>query len=112
MTARNGWNDAKRGPTIEDCDRLWTTIVKELITDVEIQVVLRVLPLGQDRPRVLVRSPGLDANTGAQKWHVWATKELSAHSDAMSYAQLYDLLILAYRSIDAHLGGLPLMPLP
>lgn len=100
------------GPTIEDCDKLWTTINKELITDCEIQLILRILPLGQVRPHIVVRSPGLDAETGGSMWHVWATKELQASGVAFSYEQLYDLLIMAYRKIDAHLNGQVPMPLP
>lgn len=100
------------GPTIDDCERLWTTIIKELVTDCEIVIKLPILPLGQNRPAVMVISPGLDPETGEPRMHTWATRDVNRTGDAFSYAQLFDLLMTAYRNIDAHLNGQVPMALP
>jgi hypothetical protein len=103
---------AYSGPDLEDCIRLWTTIVKELVTDAEVQLQL---PLFQDRafrPRLVLLSPGFDPETGGKRWHIWATKDLQAGYEAITYRQLYDLLIIAYREMESHLGGQSRLPLP
>lgn len=94
-----------QGPTIEDCCRLWTTIKTEMITDCEISVILQLFPNPQLRPQVKVWSPGVNPETGMPGMHTWATRELPLGREAYSYAQLFDLLMHAYRTMEAHLGG-------
>jgi hypothetical protein len=99
------WGPTGQGPGIDDCNRLWTTLVREFITDLEIRVQLPLVPPSSIRPRVTIMSPGLDPETGAERPHVWATTELRASNLAFTYGQLYDLLLVAYRTIEGHLGG-------
>lgn len=113
MSVSRGRNaSGSSGPTIEDCNRLWTTIIKEYITDAEITLTLQVYPLGSKRPNLCVCSPGFHPETGAPYMHTWATTELRASSLAFTYSQLYDLLIVAYRKIEGHLGGQSELELP
>jgi len=58
-----------------------------------------------------VWSPGLDPDTGGARDHIWALKEIQQGYEAITYVQLYDLLIQAYREIQNHLGGQVELPL-
>lgn len=100
---KNG--NGAHGPTVEDCERLWTTIRKDLITDAEVMVIVPTLPIGQQRPCLMVCSPGLDPETGAVVQRVWATRELGARDFAITYQTLFDLLIEAHNRMDGHLRG-------
>ena len=103
---------ASTGPNVDDCNRLWSTLKQEFITDLEIRLELQIYPNPSDRPWITIRSPGFDSETGQQRWHIWARKELSNHAVGFTYQQLYDLLIVAYKRIEGHLSGQEPMPLP
>jgi hypothetical protein len=100
------------GPELEDCNKVWATIVGELITDAGVRMDFMQSKNPAYRARVVVWSPGLDPQTGGPRDHIWATKELQVGSVAITYRQLYDLLIVAYRMMDAHLSGQNPLPLP
>jgi len=109
------WKDGGRGylgPELEDCIKCFDTIRKELITDAEIRIMLPTVVEPKFRPQLVVVSPGFDIDTGEPKLHVWATRDLAATVEAISYRQLYDLLIQAYRNMEAHLAGQLVIPLP
>jgi len=93
------------GPELEDCNKCWHTITHELVTDAGLRLELQPMWNPQYRARLVVWSPGLDPETGGPRDHIWATKELQASFEAITYRQLYDLLIVAYRNMEAHLGG-------
>lgn len=103
---------AYSGPDLEDCIRLWTTIVTEYITDMEVQLQLPLERNRSFRPRLITVSPGLDPETGGVRWRTWATKDLQAGYEAITYRQLYDLLIVTYREVESFLGGQTPLPLP
>lgn len=100
------------GPTLEDCQKCWDTIRRELVTDFEIRLEFQALRDPGYLARLVAWSPGLDPETGGPREHIWATKELQAGYEAITYRQLYDLLISAYRRIENHLGGSAEMQLP
>lgn len=100
------------GPTLEDCQRCWDTIRTELVTDAAIMVEFQTAKEPEFLARLVLWSPGLDPETGGPRDHVWATKELQAGFEAITYRQLYDLLIVGYRRIEAHLGGQQELLLP
>lgn len=93
------------GPELEDCNKVWATIIGELVTDAQVRMVFMPKRDPSFRTAVVVWSPGLDPETGGPRDHIWATKELQASYQAITYRQLYDLLIVAYRKMEAHLGG-------
>lgn len=93
------------GATIEDCERTWTEICREYVTDAQIVIRLRILPLGQDRPAVIITSPGVDPETGNDRPHVWATADVSRSGVAITYTGLHILLCRAKERMAAHLGG-------
>lgn len=105
-------NNNYLGPELEDCNKVWNTIISELVTDAAVRIVFMPKRDPQFRTKVVVWSPGLDPETGGPRDHIWATKELPLGSVAFSYAQLYELLIVAYRNMDAHLGGQQVAALP
>lgn len=110
--ATSHWQNGRSytGPTLEDCQKCFDTIRRELVNDFQIRLEFQELKNPSYISRLVGWSPGLDPETGAVNEHVWATKELQAGYEAITYRQLYDLLILSYRQIDAHLGGqIPLL---
>jgi len=100
------------GPTLEDCEKCWHTIISELVTDASVRIEFVGARNPQHITRLVVWSPGLDPETGGPRDHIWATKELQAGFEAITYRQLYDCLIVAYRRMEAHLGGQIPMQLP
>lgn len=109
------WGNDKRdymGPELEDCNKVWATIVGELVTDASVRIDFMQSKNPAYRARVVVWSPGIDPETGGPRDHIWATKELQASYEAITYRQLYDLLIVAYRMMDAHLSGQTSAALP
>jgi len=93
------------GPTLEDCQKCYDTIRTDLITDCQIRLEFQSLREPDFLARLVLWSPGLDPETGAAREHVWSTKELQASFEAITYRQLYDLLIVGYRRMELHLGG-------
>ena len=100
------------GPTLEDCNKCWWTITHELVTDAQLRLEPQPMKEPKHRARLVVWSPGLDPETGGPREHVWATKELQDSFEAITYRQLYDLLIVAYRKMEAHLSGQTQAALP
>lgn len=100
------------GPTLEDCQRLWDTLVTEYVTDLAIRLEFQTAKEPQFIARLVCWSPGLDPDSGGPRDHIWATKSLQPGYEAITYRQLFDLLMLSYRSVDAMLGGQIAMPLP
>ena len=111
-TLREGRVSQYNGPDLEDCGKLWNTLATEYVTDLEIRIEFPTFPNPDFRPRLVLVSPGFDPETGGPRLHVWATKELQAGFEAITYRQLYDLLIVGYRSIEAVVGGQQPLPLP
>jgi len=108
-TSANGFSS--RGPTMQDCQRLWDTLVTEYVTDLGMRVLWQAAKMPNYRACIQVWSPGLDPATGGPKDHIWAIKEINQGYEAITYVQLYDLLIQAYRVIQGHLGGQVELPL-
>jgi len=109
-TTSNGYG--ARGPTLGDCQRLWDTLVTEYVTDLKLAFEFQEAKMPSYIARIVCWSPGLDPETGGPRDHIWATKEISQGYEAITYIQLYDLLINAYRKITDHLGGQTELPLP
>lgn len=93
------------GPTLEDCQRLWDTIVTELVTDASLAFVMQSATMPRYRANIQVWSPGLDPETGAERRITWSIKDLPNGYVAITYNQLYGLLMDAYRAMEQKLGG-------
>lgn len=111
MGASSGSSRQYHGPTLEDCQRLWDTLTGDYITDLAIRLEFQPVREPSFRPRLVCWSPGLDPETGGPRDHIWATKELQAAFEAITYRQLYDLLIVSHRAIEGHFGSQLPMPL-
>jgi hypothetical protein len=101
-----------QGPTLEDCQRSWDFLTTEYVTDLKIAIDFQTAKEPTFRARVVVWSPGIDPETGGPRDHIWATKELQHGFEAITYRQLFDLLIVSHQKIQAVLGGQEAMPLP
>lgn len=100
------------GPTLADCQRSWDYLTTEYVTDLKIAIDLQTAKEPSFIARVVVWSPGIDPETGGARDHIWATKELQHGYEAITYRQLFDLLIVSHQKIQAVLGGQETMPLP
>lgn len=108
-TRKDGFSS--RGPTLQDCQRLWDHLVTEYVTDLKLSFDFQAPKEPSFIARMCCWSPGLDPETGGERDHIWATKDLTHGYEAVTYIQLYDLLIQAYRNIQHHLGGQAELPL-
>jgi len=108
-TRANGFSS--RGPTLQDCQRLWDHLTTEYVTDLKLAFEFQTAKEPSFIARIVCWSPGLDPETGGPRDHIWCTKEISQGYEAVTYMQLYDLLIQTYRKIQDHLGGQAELPL-
>jgi len=100
------------GPTLADCQRAWDYLVTEYVTDLEIAIKLQTPKEPEYRAHVVVWSPGIEPSTGGPRIHVWGTKDLQHGFEALTYRQLFDLLMVSHRKMMAVMGGQDEMPLP
>jgi len=108
-TSKNGYSS--RGPTLQDCQRLWDTLVTEYVTDLALRFEFQAAKEPTHIARLVCWSPGLDPESGGVVDRVWAIKELHYGYEAITFVQLYDLLIQSYRAIQNKLGGQVELPL-
>lgn len=99
------------GPSLADCQRAWDYLTTEYVTDLAIRLEFQAAKEPSYRARLLLWSPGLDSESGGPRDHVWATKELQHGFEAVTYRQLYDLLMIGHRAIEGKLGGQGELPL-
>jgi hypothetical protein len=100
------------GPTLEDCQKCWWTILNDLVADAEVRVLFAQEKEPSIRPSLVVWSKGVGPGVGEERVIIWASKVLQDGYEAITYRQLYDLLITAYRKMEAHLGGQEELLLP
>lgn len=97
--------------TTADCARLWSTLTTEYITQLRIEVRIVVDPNGETWLSVEVIDDSLASIDGAACVNVWASREFRNGLYLISVSQLFDLLIDAYRKIDAFFSlGAPSAP--
>lgn len=102
---------SSRGPTLKDCQGLWDTLVTEYVTDLGMRVMFQTAKLPAYRACIQVWSPGLDPDNGGPRDHIWATRDLHNAFEAITYAVLFDLLIMAHREMTGFFGGQEPLPL-
>jgi hypothetical protein len=113
MSTRGGvWGSTYSGPTLEDCQRAWDYLVTDFVTDLAIRIEFQAAKMPQFRARLVCWSPGIHPDTGSRKDYIWGTKELQPGYEAITYRQLYDLLMISHRQIELVLGGQEPLPLP
>lgn len=100
-----------RGPTMEDCQRLWDHLTTEYVTDLKLSIEFQEAKEPSHPQRIVCWSPGLDPETGGPRDHIWGTKWMNTSDCAIGYGQLYDLLIVSYKTIEGHFGGQAELPL-
>jgi len=100
------------GPTLEDCQKAWWTIKDELMADAELRLLMGEKVNPTTRPSLVVYTVGFGDVDGETFPRIWATAVLQDGYEAITYRQLYRLLIDAYSSMDGYLRGQLPLPLP
>jgi len=108
------WNADQQyhGPTLEDCQKAFWTIRDELMSDAEIRILMSERVEPSTRPSMVVYTLGWMPEDGKQIPRIWATQVLQDGYEAITYRQLYRLLIDAYSSMDGYLKGQLPLPMP
>jgi len=108
------WNADQqyRGPTLEDCQKAFWTIRDELMADVELRLLMSQRVEPTIRPSLVVYTGGWAPEDGKPVSRIWATAVLQDGYEAITYKQLYRLLIEAYSTMDGYLRGQLPLPLP
>jgi hypothetical protein len=100
------------GPTLEDCQKAFWTIKDELMSDAAISVLFSERVEPTTRPSLVVYTVGWQPEEGKEVPRIWATQVLQDGYEAITYRQLYRLLIDAYTRMDGYLKGQLPLPLP
>ena len=103
-TKYNG-GDVKPTATLEDCNKLWSSIKKELMSDASIVVYFATYPDSQIRPCIRVESSKLIDDLGTEQQYIWATYEFPLGAIAITIDAFHKLLVRAYTNMDAWLRG-------
>lgn len=97
--------------TLADCARLWSTLRSEYIPGLRIEWRIEVSPNDVPYLSVEVVDDSVVDDAGSPLVNIWASKEFRSGLYLISYGQLFDLLIQAYRRIDGFFGtGTPHAP--
>ena len=103
--SRTGPSLPQNGPALGDVARLWMHLKKDWITDLEIRIEPGMNADATPFIKVRICSPGFDEETGEKRLITWTVRQFSGVDYKGSYNQLYDLLIVAFRKIEAALLG-------
>jgi hypothetical protein len=108
------WGDDRpyHGPTLEDCQKAFWTIKDELMADAELRLLMSERVEPTTRPSLVVYTSGWSPEDGKEVPRIWGTAVLQDGYEAITYRQLYRLLIDAYSTMDGYLKGQLPLPLP
>ena len=113
MAGKTWGNDQQyHGPTLEDCQKCWWTIKNDLMEDAELRILMGQEIEPTTRPSLCVYTSGWSPEDGKGVARIWATQVLQDGYEAITYRQLYRLLIDAYTTMDGYLKGQLPLPLP
>lgn len=88
------------GATVDDCARLWSTLTKEYIPALRIEIALVEIKDGSPGLRVdLVDGPHYDTHENGHV-NIWCTRMFFNPLHLISASSLFELLIAGYRQID------------
>lgn len=90
------------GPTQDDCGRLLLHLQVDYVRDLRLEVGFYDVGRAGRGIKLEVLSTGLGGVDGSTVELVWAKKTLGQRLAYVSMAEIYDLLMLAYRAIDAY----------
>lgn len=91
------------GPAIDDVSRLWSHLTTEWVSDLQLRIYPHDSSGGRSIVQVSLESPRFVGDKREPVMYVWAAKEFSQSGYMISWGQLYDLLIVGYRAIEAEL---------
>lgn len=97
--------------TAGDCARLWSTLTTEYIQHLRIEVRILEDREGGAHLSVEVVDDSYETLNGSPLVNIWASKEYHNPLYLISRDQLFDLLIIAYRAVEAFFAnGTPSAP--
>lgn len=105
-------NSHYNGPTLEDCQKAFWTIKDELMADAEIRLLMSERMNPTTRPSLVVYTSGWQPEEGKEVHRIWGTAVLQDGYEAITYRQLYRLLIDSYSAMDGYLRGQLPLPVP
>lgn len=93
-----------RFPGLREVCEAWTAIRQDLVEDAELEAVPSCY--GHNQPQLLVRVVSTRYNDDHPEGYkfVWAQKRFTEQGYLISWGQLLDLLIVAYREMDQVIG--------
>jgi hypothetical protein len=99
------------GATADDCARLWATLTADFIPALRMEIRMVTNEKLETWLSVEVVDDSLFTLDGAACVNVWAAKEFRSGLYLISVDQLFDLLIMAYKQMDAFFSnGSPSAP--
>ena len=91
--------------TLADCARLWSTLTTDYIPGLRVEITPHHRPDGEPYVVVeLVDYSTLKEGLPAER-SVWSRREFFSPLYLISHTQLFDLLIVGYRVIEAYFGS-------
>jgi hypothetical protein len=91
-----------RSANIGDCVRLWSTLTGEYIPALRLELEFLESEHGHTGIRVMVCDYSTLTNPPEIHKSIWAIREFYNPLHLISISQLFDLLIVAYRTIDEY----------
>jgi len=88
--------------TYGDVARLWITLTHEFIPGLQLLITPRSNSEGEAWLQVEVVDSSAISVGGTEQYNIWASKEFHNTLYLISVGQLFDLLIVAYRTIDQY----------
>lgn len=86
--------------TLDDCVRLWMTLTTDYIPGLKIEMIPGINPQGAKVVTLeLVDYARID-ESGTLERSIWSRKQFFSPLYLISHTQLFDLLIVGYRTID------------
>lgn len=104
--SRNGPTLPHSGPALGDVSRLWMHLTTEYAHDAELFLRPGHNSDGSPFLGMHVRSVRSDPGGGVDNVIIWASKAFDGINYKLSINALYDLLIVAHRSMEAKYGKL------
>jgi hypothetical protein len=99
------------GASADDCARLWATLTTEYIPSLRVEMRVHQDPSAGAYLLFEVVDDSAQDDGGSPLVNIWATREFHNQLYLISMAQLFDLLISAYRQIDGYFTiGSPYAP--
>jgi len=86
--------------TADDCARLWSTLTKEYIPGLRVELTILAFVDGASGIKLELVDDCVTHPDGSRLVHVWSSRSFFNRLHLISSSALFDLLISGYRQID------------